>query len=606
MKMDAVDERRERLLNKVQLSVCMIVKDEEQWIGRCLASIRPYAGEIIVVDTGSHDQTAAIVQSLGGRILPFEWTGSFADARNFGLEHATGEWIMWLDADEEVDVQQASHLLELHQYKKSNLLAVEMIHFNGALHPHPDEAYRMVHHRLFRNGKGFYFTGDIHEQLSNSRTDMVQEVEQCEILPVTVLHYGYLEAVADTKHKFSRNFSILQKKLAEMQEPDPWLMYHLASEYYRKKDYNTAIDQLNLAIRMALAQGMLPPPLFYKLKYASLLEAKQFEAAWSGIDKAILLYPDYVDLHFYKGCILLQLGKAELALPAFEECLRLGDVHPHYMILQGAGSFYTFYYLGLCYAQLKAPHKASQMYIKALERSPHFSEARQELERVRASEHSISCLVDSSSSAFLPDSMQPITDPYPVVIAARLTIGTMLIPGGNGPDRLDQWLKEWDAYADEWLIVDCGLQREEKAVARRYAHQLVAYNNSNSEWAKPGIVLRETASCEYFLWLHPADRLTPGASQELDALRQWLDAQDGRKMDAISFQLSWPNPETDDSTGWTVTRNRLVRKAAIADWNPQLEEFLLPPGALVQESGIRLQFDRGLGRKQLNTLSESS
>ena len=78
----------------------MIVKDEEQFLGQCLESVKPIANQIVVVDTGSSDQTEAIAKSHGAEVHHFEWCDDFAAARNFALEHARGDWILILDADE--------------------------------------------------------------------------------------------------------------------------------------------------------------------------------------------------------------------------------------------------------------------------------------------------------------------------------------------------------------------------------------------------------------------------------------------------------------------------------------------------------------------------
>jgi glycosyltransferase involved in cell wall biosynthesis len=81
----------------------MIVKNEEDCIARCLNSVKDVVDEIMIVDTGSTDNTINICQSFEAKIERFEWNGSFADARNYGIQKATGEWIIWLDADEELD-----------------------------------------------------------------------------------------------------------------------------------------------------------------------------------------------------------------------------------------------------------------------------------------------------------------------------------------------------------------------------------------------------------------------------------------------------------------------------------------------------------------------
>lgn len=77
----------------------MIVKDEEEWLAQCLESVQGAVDEIIVVDTGSSDRSNDIARQYGARIVPYVWCDDFAAARNAGLEQATGEWILFLDAD---------------------------------------------------------------------------------------------------------------------------------------------------------------------------------------------------------------------------------------------------------------------------------------------------------------------------------------------------------------------------------------------------------------------------------------------------------------------------------------------------------------------------
>lgn len=85
----------------VTISLCMIVKNEEDVIGRCLASVKDVVDEINIVDTGSTDRTKQIVQQFNARLFDFEWIHHFAAARNFSFQQATKDYILWLDADDE-------------------------------------------------------------------------------------------------------------------------------------------------------------------------------------------------------------------------------------------------------------------------------------------------------------------------------------------------------------------------------------------------------------------------------------------------------------------------------------------------------------------------
>src|SRR6202042_930105 len=95
------------------LSLCMIVRDEEQMLPRCLAAVASAVDEIVIVDTGSTDATVEIARSFGAKVIEFPWTGSFSEARNVSFEAATGDWVMYLDADEVLVTEDIEQLRSL-------------------------------------------------------------------------------------------------------------------------------------------------------------------------------------------------------------------------------------------------------------------------------------------------------------------------------------------------------------------------------------------------------------------------------------------------------------------------------------------------------------
>ena len=95
---------------KPRLSVCMIVKNEERFLGQCLASVKDIADELIVIDTGSTDRTIEIAREHGAQVGYFEWCNDFAAARNASIAAATGDWILFLDADEELSLAEKQNL----------------------------------------------------------------------------------------------------------------------------------------------------------------------------------------------------------------------------------------------------------------------------------------------------------------------------------------------------------------------------------------------------------------------------------------------------------------------------------------------------------------
>lgn len=362
------------------LSLCMIVKDEEKYIDSCLKSVKDYVDEMIIVDTGSKDRTVEICKSYGAKVITFPWNGSFSDARNFGLERATGDWILWLDADENVEAANAKKLREILEYDDL-ILSVHLINFYGDS-PDPNKTFDIAHTRLFQNNKGFKFVNRIHEMLNaNEVFSKYNASPTIKSVPIKIYHYGYLDSVNEEKKKSERNISLLEEELKQ-KDYSPWMEYHIASEYYRLKKYKEAFDYVNRSILGFMKQLKTPPSLLYRLKYSILISSGSIEGAWPGIERAITLYPDYVDLHFYKGLILLVKGSFKEALETFDRCLELGEENLQHLTLKGVGSFQALYYKGCCFEKLGEIVEAAKNYAMAASLSPTFNSPVEALQKI--------------------------------------------------------------------------------------------------------------------------------------------------------------------------------------------------------------------------------
>ncbi|WP_254786481.1 TPR domain-containing glycosyltransferase [Bacillus sp. 71mf] len=359
----------------------MIVKDEEDCIGKCLNSIKDVVDEMIIVDTGSSDRTVEICKSFGAQVFDFPWNGSFSAARNYGLERATGDWILWLDADEEVDSSDAYKFRNV-LYYDDYLLSIHLINYYGDL-PDPNKTFDIAHTRLFRNYKGFKFINNIHEMLNADEVLTEKDKTQAiKTVPIKVYHYGYLDYVNKNKKKFERNLAMLKNELAQ-KDHSPWIDYHIASEYYRVEQYDKAFDHVNRSIRGFLQELKTPPSLLYRLKYSILIASGSIDGAWPGIDRAVSLYPDYVDLHFYKGLILYIKESYEEALETFEHCLTLGEENLHHLTLKGLGSFQALYYIGCCLEKLGQIEAAAKSYTLASSLSQTFDSPVEALRKLK-------------------------------------------------------------------------------------------------------------------------------------------------------------------------------------------------------------------------------
>jgi hypothetical protein len=118
----------------VRSSLCLIVRDNARTLGACPESVRGVVDDLVVVDTGSTDETPAIARRFGARVFPFPWCDSFAAARNESLRHARGRWVFWMDSDDTLDADNARKLRELiRQDHPPNVLGyVVSVHCPGA------------------------------------------------------------------------------------------------------------------------------------------------------------------------------------------------------------------------------------------------------------------------------------------------------------------------------------------------------------------------------------------------------------------------------------------------------------------------------------------
>ncbi|WEK56325.1 MAG: glycosyltransferase [Candidatus Cohnella colombiensis] len=353
----------------------MIVKDEERFLEGCLNSIKDVVDEIIIVDTGSVDQTKAIARKFGAYIYEFNWEDDFAAARNYGLEQATGDWILWLDADEQLDALDRYKLRDILYMDDLDLVSLHLINYYGT-EVNLDESFHIAHTRLFRNHKGIQFENKIHEALN------IRDPLPIPMAPIKLYHYGYMNDVAESKNKLERNLRLLENEMKQGSQ-NPWIPYHIATEYFRDQQYERSFEYVNKAIIQFILQGSTPPSMLYKLKYSVLLGLGSIDGAWPGIQKAVELYPDYVDLHYYKGLILYAKERYAEALESFNYCLELGETNLKHLILKGAGSFQAWYQKGRCQQKLGMLEDAATSYERAASMSLSYKDPVKALQSLR-------------------------------------------------------------------------------------------------------------------------------------------------------------------------------------------------------------------------------
>jgi glycosyltransferase involved in cell wall biosynthesis len=222
-------EKMMKDVKKPTISLCMIVKNEEDFLSQCLRSAEGVVDEIVIVDTGSSDATLEIARSHKAKIVRHEWKEDFSDARNVSLAHATSEWVLYLDADEVLDQKSAEGLTEVlsHTTHFGFFFCIYNIKENGFV------SGRHYTVRLFRNLKGVSFTGKIHEYVIPMGTRAYAGMR--------IYHYGYDLDPETMKRKKERNAHILGQALTGNRE-DPVLRYHLANTHRLLGNYEEAME----------------------------------------------------------------------------------------------------------------------------------------------------------------------------------------------------------------------------------------------------------------------------------------------------------------------------------------------------------------------------
>ena len=307
----------------VEISACVITKNEEKNLGRWLKSMRVAADEMIVVDTGSTDRTCELARAAGAKLYHFTWRDDFAAAKNYAIEQAKGRWILFLDADEyftPATVEAVRPLLRRltpHHEVAGVLCRLTNIDL--------DDGGRLstasMQLRMFRNLRSLRYVGRIHEALDvphNRSIELTREVE--------IYHTGYSHSII--KAKLQRNKAMLEKRIAERGGTiKPTERSYLMDIAYGLDDYDAAIHYA----RETLAQDKVSDEIkarAYETWASSCLEGPApMESAVACLLQAEEACPQQAEFPLMLGLCYYEQGKKDLA----EETLRQGlDVHAAY------------------------------------------------------------------------------------------------------------------------------------------------------------------------------------------------------------------------------------------------------------------------------------
>ncbi len=358
------------------ISVCMVVKDEEQFLEQCLTAVKPFADEIIIVDTGSTDKTPAIAKKFTDKFFSLPWQNDFSKMRNAALQKATGDWILVVDGDEVFSKEGVLKVPEL--VKKHFVLGYKLHQRNYTDDPNTSEmvpcgpgegfaGYTLAKPvRLFQNKRGIWYEGKVHEGVEKSILAKQGVIEDSGII---LHHYKALKGKSTEEEKRKAYLQLLQQQLIENKD-DAKTHYEIGLAYKNLGEFDKAIDSFKEAARLDelyrqpysnlaeiyLQQRKIPEAVEMLQKNLALKEsasdhynlgllyAKQKDdtSASKHLQRAIELSPS--DIRFYRtlASLLVRNKKIEKAISLMEFALAHNPDHPEFLNILGL----FFYNLG--------------------------------------------------------------------------------------------------------------------------------------------------------------------------------------------------------------------------------------------------------------------
>jgi glycosyltransferase involved in cell wall biosynthesis len=362
-----VKSKRE-LNRRLLLTASLIVKNEEKFLGVCLDSLQGVADEIVVLDTGSTDRSREIAKSAGARLYEFSWTGDFSEARNHALDLSSGQWILYIDADERVRSDSAGNLRA--ELSDPGYAAYEIL-----LHPRPGHtAYRAL--RLFRNDPSIRFRGLIHENIWPAVSEY-SALTGAGIgkSALELDHQGY---EGDLTTKNVRNLQLLVKALQE--DPEHVFSWcHLASTHMEMKETELAKKAWLTALELVRRRWQQKPEDI--LPYLALIhDSAAFECdADVLLDEALWRFKSSVQLEWLRARKLMNEGRFEEAILAFQGFVELGKTGDYDRTLAyDIRLFNVFAYeaLAMCHFRLRQYSASRHYYDLAAQHDPNRLEYR--------------------------------------------------------------------------------------------------------------------------------------------------------------------------------------------------------------------------------------
>lgn len=302
------------------ISLCVITKNEQNNIDRCIDSVKKYVSEIIVVDTGSSDETVDIAENMGAKVFHYQWSNDFATARNFALDQASGDWIVFLDADEYFEPEKSANLpaviKKVHGNRKVDAVCILMKHLERP--DGPVIAHTQIV-RLFRRSRLIRYQGRIHEAIFNrGRSPVVVYIPESTL---AIRHTGYSQTTLPEKAR--RNLPLLEQEVAD-HHINCLTYYYLSQSHVLLHQYAQAAQYALKALENnpeILASTVHHKPYLFYIKSMIFLNEYRSDEVAMMVKEALQKYPDHPEILHCIGVYHLKLGHYSQALVFLKQAL---------------------------------------------------------------------------------------------------------------------------------------------------------------------------------------------------------------------------------------------------------------------------------------------
>ena len=302
------------------ISACVIAKNEAAVIGRCINSVKRIADEIILVDTGSTDDTVRIAEGLGARVFFREWDNDFSAAKNHALNQVRGDWVIFLDADEYFVEDSELKLPFYIKNAKTKAFMCMMRHIDA-------EGSVMAQNyslRVFKNSPDIRYKGIVHERLFDGDSEIKFNL----LKDVIIHHTGYTKA--NLAEKDARNYELIMK-MEKAGHRDQFTSYYLAMHFFQKGDYQKAYHYTNEFKKFARLNLKKDEHIFlfriFIVRLASMIELDNIdtEDTYKEIQNFLWLYPTHPEIKLCEARFYDKLGMYDKAVESYNEAILLNE-----------------------------------------------------------------------------------------------------------------------------------------------------------------------------------------------------------------------------------------------------------------------------------------